>query len=122
MEIHEITCSADADTFIAEYIRNTHLDTNIIDKFEEEIEEWAEEFDTLEREVKFRGDEEMNHYKLNKVIGLYFLIPTALFYIGKWKEESVEAKYTRVLNLEDDYPEDAQRLWDENSLFDSEPE
>lgn len=124
MEIHEITCNADADTFIAEYIRKTHLDTNIIDSFGEKIDEWAEEFDKLERQVKFRADEEMNHYILNKIIGLYFLIPTALFYVEKWKENKVEKEVpvSDDMNLRDQYTKDEQKLWDDDSLFDSEPE
>lgn len=125
MEIHEITCNADADTFIAKFISSVKPNTTIIDKFEELIEEWTEEFDKLERQIKFRADENMNHYQLNKSIGLYFLIPTAEFYVKQWKEEKVDNDvpvFDNDKNLRDQYPEEQQRLWDEDSLFDSEPE
>ncbi len=125
MEIHEITCSADADTFMAEYVRKTHLDTDILDKMDEEIEEWVEEFDKIERQVKFRGDDNVNHYQLNKIIGLHFLIPTAEFYINKWRVEKAEngaPLHDDNKNLREQYSEEQQRLWDDDSLFDSEPE
>lgn len=123
MEIHEITCNADADTLIAGYITSVKINTTFIDKFEEKIEEWEEEFEKLERQIKFRDDKNTNHYTLNKIIGLHFLVPTALFYVEKWKEMKVDNNIPLIdddTNLRDQYPEEQQRLWDDDSLFDSE--
>ncbi len=125
MEIHEITCCADADTHIAEYVRNVKFDTNLLEELEEKIENWIEEFEKLERQVKFRADENMNHYALNKIIGLHFLISTAEFYLKKWKEEKIDNNvpvFDENKNLRDHYTEEQNKLWDEDSLFDSEPE
>ena len=130
MEIHEITCNADADTLIAEYIRSTQADANLMENLEDKVDEWTEEFDSLDREVKVRKSEDINHYKLNMIIGLYFLIPVALFYIKNWKEirtnEDIPLLDSEMeKKLYDLWDDDDDTLWndtDKDDYFPSEPE
>ncbi len=122
MEINEITSEANADEYISEIISGIKVGDSLLQKLEDNVDEWTEEFESINREVKVRNSEDVNHYKLNMVIGLYFLIPVALFYIKNWKDIRVDEDVP-VSNV---HPDDlSQDLWnedDKDDYFPSEPE
>ena len=122
MEINEITSEANANEYITEFISSIKVGNSLVEKLEDNVDEWTEEFESINREVKVRNSEDVNHYKLNMVIGLYFLIPVALFYIKNWKDIRVDEDVP-VSNV---HPDDlSQDLWnedDKDDYFPSEPE
>jgi len=55
-----------------------------ISLLDEKIVEWSKEFDSLEREIK-RHD--VNNFKINRILELYFLVPASLSIMEQLKKE-----------------------------------
>lgn len=84
MKITEITSEADANKWLTDVIESSdNTDAVDIEFLETNIEKWSNEFDKLEKEIK--NDDKVNHYKSNRIIGLYFLIPAAISGINSYK-------------------------------------
>ena len=85
MKITDITSEKDALNWLNDAIESSDNTEEIDMEFlETNIEKWSNEFDKLEREIK--NADKVNHNKLNRITGLYFLIPAAISGANSYKK------------------------------------
>lgn len=117
MNITDITSDKAADAYLFWCIGNIREGLDFAKSLELDIEDWVEEFDKLEQGMKWVDENRMNHYKMNRLTGLYFLIPVAINFINELEDVPETSETFDGMNIRDQYSPEQQRLWDENSIL-----
>lgn len=101
MEIQEINSEISAHKYLSTATSDTDIETEIF-KIETFQLEWQKEKESIEREVASRPEGQVNNFKIDKLIGLYFLLkilPSYLLALDNiLKDEEEDYKQVTKIN------------------------
>jgi hypothetical protein len=101
MEIQKINSEISAHKYLSAVTTNTNIETEIF-KIEELQSKWKFEKESIEKEVASRPDGQVNNFKIDKLIGLYFLLKVLPSYLlaleNILKDEEDDYKQITTIN------------------------
>lgn len=100
MEIREINSEINAHKYLSTATTDTDIETEIF-KIEALQSEWKSEKESIEREVASRPEGHVNDFKIDKLIGLYFLLKILPSYLLALENilKDEEEDYTQVTKI-----------------------